>query len=113
MPLEHGRSKATFSRNVAEMIGAGHPRAQSLAAAYRQQRAPLATGGAVKETTMEKQDSHIKGIGGLPKHKEDRPAGPVPMRHLNRLGVLSQDSPNGVGKPSTESRLANQGRKNW
>lgn len=38
MPLERGRSNKTRSRNIAEMIRAGHPPAQAKAAAYRQQR---------------------------------------------------------------------------
>lgn len=38
MPLEKGSSEGTFKRNVREMIRAGHPRKQALAAAYRQKR---------------------------------------------------------------------------
>lgn len=36
MPLKKGKSKATISYNIAEMIRAGHPRKQAIAAAYRQ-----------------------------------------------------------------------------
>ena len=45
MPLRKGKSKAAFSSNVSEMIRAGHPRAQALAAAYRQKRQGRAGGG--------------------------------------------------------------------
>ena len=38
MPLEKGSSNATRSRNIAEMISAGHKPAQAVAASYRQQR---------------------------------------------------------------------------
>jgi hypothetical protein len=38
MPLKHGKSNATRAMNVHEMIQAGHPKAQALAAAYRIQR---------------------------------------------------------------------------
>lgn len=38
MPLEKGSSRGAFTRNVAEMIRAGHPRRQALAASYAQQR---------------------------------------------------------------------------
>lgn len=35
MPLEAGSSDEVISRNIAEMIRAGHPRDQAVAAAYR------------------------------------------------------------------------------
>lgn len=34
MPLKSGKSKAVFSKNVSEMVKAGHPLAQALAASY-------------------------------------------------------------------------------
>lgn len=38
MPLEKGRSQAAFKHNVREMVNAGHPEKQALAAAYRERR---------------------------------------------------------------------------
>lgn len=38
MPLRLGRSKETIARNIAEMLRAGRPRDQAIAAAYRQAR---------------------------------------------------------------------------
>ena len=38
MPLKRGTSKATRQKNIAEMIKAGHPPKQAVAAAYTQQR---------------------------------------------------------------------------
>lgn len=35
MPLKKGSSKATISKNIAEMVKAGHPKKQAIAAAYR------------------------------------------------------------------------------
>lgn len=36
MPLEKGKSKAAFSHNVHEMVKAGHPVKQAVAASYRE-----------------------------------------------------------------------------
>jgi len=36
MPLKSGRSKKVISRNIAEMVAAGHPQKQAVAAAYRE-----------------------------------------------------------------------------
>lgn len=47
MPLQHSSSEAAFKSNVAEMIRAGHPRDQALAAAYRVKRERRAAGGAL------------------------------------------------------------------
>ena len=38
MPLKSGKGKKTFSKNVSEMMHAGHPQKQALAAAYRKSR---------------------------------------------------------------------------
>lgn len=46
MPLEHSASDSAFRNNLAEMIRAGHPKAQALAAAFRNQREHRAFGGA-------------------------------------------------------------------
>ena len=47
MPLIKSKSDAAFKSNVAEMIKAGHPRDQALAAAYHNQREAKAIGGGV------------------------------------------------------------------
>jgi hypothetical protein len=36
MPLKKGSSKAVISQNIGEMIKAGHPKDQAVAAAYNQ-----------------------------------------------------------------------------
>jgi hypothetical protein len=36
MPLKKGKSRATVASNISEMVHAGHPRKQAVAAAMRQ-----------------------------------------------------------------------------
>ena len=38
MPLKKGKSKKTMAENIREMVKAGHPVKQAVAAAYRQAR---------------------------------------------------------------------------
>ncbi len=48
MPLKPGSSRETVSHNISEMIEAGHPKDQAIAAALRTARQGRATGGSVK-----------------------------------------------------------------
>ena len=45
MPLKRGKSQATISGNISEMIRAGHPRDQAIAAALNIARKKAAEGG--------------------------------------------------------------------
>jgi len=54
MPLAKGSSKATVSRNIAEMIKADHPRAQAVAAAMR-------TAGKSKKKPAAKKIAAMRG----------------------------------------------------
>lgn len=45
MPLKHGKSQATISSNIREMIDAGHPQNQAVAAALNIARKKAAEGG--------------------------------------------------------------------
>jgi hypothetical protein len=38
MPLKHAKSQATVSKNISEMVKAGHPRSQAIAAAMSECR---------------------------------------------------------------------------
>lgn len=52
MPLVQGKSKQSFSKNVGELMNAGHPQKQSLAIAYdikRKNKKKMASGGEVAE----------------------------------------------------------------
>lgn len=118
MPLIKSSSPKAVSENIRREIKAGKPQRQAVAIALNTQREArrhgMADGGAVTERNQTMNNTgHIKGTSGTkaPKHAEARPPGPVPMRHLNRLGTLSQDNPQGAGKPSTENKV--NGRTGW
>jgi len=49
MPLKHGKSRAVISENISEMVHAGHPQNQAVAAALRSARMSKADGGGVFE----------------------------------------------------------------
>ena len=52
MPLAKGSSKATTSKNIAEMMKAGHPQAQAVAASLSQARkSKKSKGGGSMDTT--------------------------------------------------------------
>jgi len=48
MPLKHGKSQATISGNISEMMHAGHPQDQAIAAALETARESKARGGLSK-----------------------------------------------------------------
>lgn len=49
MPLKSGSSQATISQNISEMVRAGHPQNQAVAAAMEQARRSRAEGGEVND----------------------------------------------------------------
>lgn len=48
MPLKHGSSRATISKNISELVSSGHPQKQAIAAALNTARQGRAHGGMVK-----------------------------------------------------------------
>ena len=64
MPLSKGRSQKTISHNIAEMIGAGHPRDQAIAAALSTARKMAkAGGGGLYANIHAKQERIAHGSG--------------------------------------------------
>lgn len=63
--------------------------------------------------TSTKNGGHIPAVTSTrPVHNDVDTSGPVPMSHRNRLGHDILRDPNGVGMPSTESKI-NGGKKTW
>lgn len=68
MPLEKGKSKDVIGHNISEMIKAGHPQDQAIAAAMHEARQARAHGGKVKLHTGPIH-SHVSGrTDHLPMH---------------------------------------------
>lgn len=61
MPLKKGKSQATISANISEMIHAGHPRDQAIAAALSTARKTRATGGQVTKVHVGPIHSSVAG----------------------------------------------------
>ena len=70
MPLKHGSSRETISSNISEMINAGHPRDQAVAAALNTAREGFKRGG-MKKIKVHKGPIHSSVAGRtdhLPMH---------------------------------------------
>jgi len=57
MPLQRGKSKETISKNISEMVRAGHPQKQAIAAALNTAR--KAMGGSLAPSTPSTNDSRL------------------------------------------------------
>lgn len=69
MPLKQGKSQKTISSNISEMIKAGHPRDQAIAAALSTARKVRAAGGQVVKTFSGPIHSAVAGrTDHLPMH---------------------------------------------
>lgn len=112
MPLEHGSSRETFSRNVAEMMRAGHPQKQALAAAYRVARQGRADGGAVHmafggmpappfSTRQEAYGMDRPGAGGPIMSEVPGRTDKLPMSPATGSYVMPADVVSGLGEGNT------------
>jgi len=61
MPLEKGKSKSIIGKNIAEMIHAGHPKDQAIAAALSTARKTKANGGGLYANIHAKQERIAHG----------------------------------------------------
>lgn len=61
MPLTKGKSKKVISHNISEMMHAGYPQKQAVAASLNQARRSRATGGAIMKTHVGPIHSNVAG----------------------------------------------------
>lgn len=89
MPLAHGKSQKTISHNISEMISAGHPQDQAIAAALNTARHTRAEGGQNQTIT-----GNIPYMGNMkPQHKTH--VGPIHSPVAGRTDHLPMNVPSG------------------
>ena len=105
MPLKAGKSEEIKSSNIAEMIRAGHPRDQAIAAAMSTARATKAEGGHLFQPHIHKpkvhKPKHLKmhtgaihsGVAGRTDH--------LPMHVPSGAYVIPADIISGMGEGNT------------
>ena len=90
MPLAAGHSKATISGNIREMVHAGHPQKQAVAAALRTARQTRAHGGSVTKIHVGPIHSPVAG-------RTDH----LPIHVPHGAYVLPADIISGMGEGNT------------
>lgn len=94
MPLSPGDSAATKSKNIAEMVHAGHPRAQAVAAALSEARRTRKHGGHVSATKF-----HVGPIHSPVSGRTDH----LPIHVLSGSYVIPADIISAMGQGNTMS----------
>lgn len=100
MPLSHGHSKKTISHNIKEMVEAGHPQAQAIAAAFHQSRMHHEYGGKSTVDTssdISRNKTHTGAIHSAVAGRTDHLNMTVP----NESYVIPADIVSGIGEGNT------------
>lgn len=88
MPLTSGKSQATISHNISEMVHAGHPQNQAIAAALNTARHTKAEGGTFTTTT-----TGPGGFMGNPLHEKIQPVNDTVVKHPHKMHTGPIHSP--------------------
>ena len=100
MPLKKGHSKETISENIREMIHAGHPQKQAVAAALHTARVTKAMGGETITTHSNVPvKPHVGPIHSLVAGRTDH----LPMHVHSGAYVLPADIVSAIGEGNTMS----------
>jgi hypothetical protein len=95
MPLKHGKSRATIGANISEMVHAGHPHRQAVAAALNMARKAMASGGQRRKDPKVFHGPLKAAIPG----RTDR----LPIHVLSGSYVLPADIVSGLAEGNTEA----------
>lgn len=95
MPLKPGKSQATISRNIGEMINAGHTRKQSIAAALSTARKAMERGGS--------PEKHPKVFHGPLKAPIPGRTDRLPIHVASGSYVIPADVVSGLAEGNTEA----------
>jgi hypothetical protein len=97
MPLTHGHSQKTISKNISEMIDTGHPRDQAIAAALSVARKGRDAGGGVDTPSIKSPKIHTgpihSGVAGRTDH--------LPIHVPSGAYVIPADIVSGMGEGNT------------
>jgi hypothetical protein len=94
MPLKKGKSQATISANISEMIKAGHPRDQAIAAALSTARKVRATGGEVDNDAPSPSNTETQSRVGSVNFDQENGLGQVPLnQNVNYRGFTAMMRP--------------------
>jgi hypothetical protein len=107
MPLAHGSSEKTISRNISEMRASGHPREQAIAAALRTARESHAWGGRI-----------ALAKGGFPDPEFGQGSGYTSgaIRSLTKLPIMEAPTPHAPGSRNVGEvgkELVGKGQRFW
>lgn len=109
MPLEKGKSQKTISANISEMIRAGHPKNQAIAAALSTARKSRAEGGEMQSDlpdAPDKEKIHVGPIHSTVAGRTDH----LPINVPSGAYVIPADIISGMGEGNTMNGFKNANR---